>query len=174
MESPARLKFSGDRLGSPAWMGVDAPAERVVVCAGAQHAYTVAASTLLSPGDAAIAEALTSPLLIQLSHLLQLRLHGAAIDEHGLIPEALDDLCRSVKPRVLFCTPNLHDPTGAVLPEERRRQIAEIAKRHDLAIVEDDRFGFLVDSRPPPICAFAPERTLYFTCTSKCLERFTV
>ena len=47
------------------------------------------------------------------------------------------------------------------------RQIAAVARKHDIAIIENDVLGPLVEDRPPPIAAFAPERTLYVTSFTK-------
>ena len=51
-------------------------------------------------------------------------------------------------------------PSGA-------QQIAAVARRHDIAIIENDVLGPLVEDRPPPVAAFAPERTLYVTSFTK-------
>jgi DNA-binding transcriptional MocR family regulator len=55
------------------------------------------------------------------------------------------------------------------MPEERRREIARIAREHDVAIVEDDIHALLPEERPSPIATFAPERTYYLMSTSKTL-----
>src|SRR5439155_13667260 len=43
----------------------------------------------------------------------------------------------------------------------------EIARRHDVTIVEDDVFRYLADEAPPTICSLAPERTYYIQSVSK-------
>ena len=53
------------------------------------------------------------------------------------------------------------------MSEARRLAIVEVARRHDLAIIENDVLGPLVENRPPPIAALAPERTLYLTSFTK-------
>ncbi len=52
---------------------------------------------------------------------------------------------------------------------ERRQAIAEVARRHDLYIIEDDIWGQMIDSRPEPISAYAPERSFYVCSLSKCM-----
>jgi DNA-binding transcriptional MocR family regulator len=65
--------------------------------------------------------------------------------------------------------PTLQNPTGSVMPVERRRAVAEIARKHGVALVEDDTYGRLAADAPPPLATFAPERTYYLTGTSKCI-----
>src|SRR5690606_31003804 len=54
-----------------------------------------------------------------------------------------------------------------IMSAQRREALVEVAARHDIAIVENDILGPLVENRPPPIAALAPERTLYVTSFSK-------
>jgi DNA-binding transcriptional MocR family regulator len=91
------------------------------------------------------------------------------MDAHGLRPEALEDACREGGAKAVYLIPTVHNPTTAVMPEERRREIARIARAHGLAIVEDDVHGLLPRERPRPIAALAPERSYYLTSTSKTL-----
>ena len=99
--------------------------------------------------------------------LLSLRLAPVAIDEQGLLPDAVAALCRSGSVKALYTLPTLHNPTATVLPLERRRALAEIARSHGLALVEDDVYGFLLKDAPAPLATFAPERSFYITSTSK-------
>jgi DNA-binding transcriptional MocR family regulator len=55
------------------------------------------------------------------------------------------------------------------MPVERREEIAAIARAHDVALVEDDVYGFLPDSPLPPLAALAPSHAYYITSTSKSL-----
>ncbi|MCP3168630.1 MocR-like ectoine utilization transcription factor EhuR [Myxococcus qinghaiensis] len=153
------------------WMsrfGLDVEPSRIMVCSGGQHAMEVALSTLTRPGDTVLCESLTYPGLKVLASRLHLRLHGVAMDEQGLLPDALETACRTGA-KVLFCLPNLQNPTGAVMPEERRRRIATVARRHGLAVVEDDAYGLLLDKRPPPLCTLLPESGWFIAGVSKLL-----
>ena len=90
-------------------------------------------------------------------------------DEDGAIPEALDEIGPGAS--LLYLTPNFQNPTGRLLSGERRRAIAEAARRHDVWIVEDDPYGELwYDAPPPPsLRTWAPERTLRLASFSKVL-----
>jgi len=160
------------REAGAAWLarsGIAAGAERIAVTCGTQHAFHVTLLAVTQPGDTLLVEALTYPGLKTLAARLGLRLQGIAIDREGLIPESLEAACREGKPRALFIMPTLHNPTTATLSAARRAAIAEIARRHDLLIVEDDIYGFLCDEHPGPIANLAPERTFYVTSVSKSL-----
>ena len=161
-----------DRVAGAAFLkgcGLATAPEQVVATAGGQHAMFCVIGALTRPGDTLAVEALTYPGLRALASLLHLRLTPIAIDEEGLIPEALDGACRAAPVRALYTMPTLHNPTTATMPVTRREALAEVARRHDLALIEDDVYGFLLDAPLPPLAHFAPERAFYITSASKSL-----
>lgn len=150
--------------------GIDVSATQVAVSNGAQQAMLVSLAALTRPGDVVLSEQLTFYGLKSLGTHLSLRLHGVEIDEHGLVPDALDAACRQTAPKAIYCMPTLHNPTTASMPEARRREIAAICVRHGVTIVEDDIYGFLVDGAPPALASFAPDHSILLTSLSKCVS----
>src|SRR3546814_2600007 len=126
-------------------------------------------AVLAEPGEPVLAEALTYPGVLDAARLLRRPLKPVAMDEEGVIPGALDEAAAATGARTVVLVPTIQNPTATVMGAERRRAITEVARRRNLMIVEDDVYGFLLESRPPPIATFAPERTVYLTSASKCL-----
>src|SRR5262245_56565678 len=129
------------RAAGAAWLaeaGVPVDPARVLVTGGAQHAMAVVFATLTQSSDVVLAEALTYTGMKALAGTLGLRLLPVACDAQGLDPEAFEAACKRHAPKALYTMPTLQNPTGVVLPLERRRALAEIARRHGVAIVEDD------------------------------------
>lgn len=160
------------RAAGAAWIsaaGLEASAETVVVSSGIQHGMTAVLAALLEPGDLLVSEALTYPGMKALAGLLHLRLQGLAMDEQGLRPDAFEAACRASAVKALYCVPTLHNPTTAVMPEARRREIAALARLHGVTIIEDDVHGPLHASPPAPLSSFAPEASFYLRGTGKCL-----
>ncbi len=151
-------------------MGVPASEERVTFTVGVQHALTVVGSALLRPGDTLMCGELTYPGARALGQMNGLRLRPVALDEFGMVPDAVEAACRAdVAPAALYVIPNIQNPTGAVMPLERREHIAEIAASHGVLVIEDDVHGFLMEERPEPIAALIPDRTVYATSLAKAL-----
>ena len=142
-------------------------AGQVMLISGAEHGIAASLMGLTDPGDVVLVEELTWSGTRALGSLQRLSLKPVAIDEHGLIPEALDAACRASGARMLYTMPTIHNPTTVLMPAERRAEIAEIARTHGLTIVEDDVYGMLAADAPPPISAYAPERSIYITSGSK-------
>jgi DNA-binding transcriptional MocR family regulator len=149
--------------------GVESSPEHVVLACGAQHAIFAALMALTGPGDLILVEALTYAPVRAMAGRLGLKVASVALDAGGLVPEDLDRLCREGAPKVLYLTPTLQTPTGRTLSQDRRRQIAEIAHRHGLLLIEDDVFGMLYPAAPAPIVETLPDQTVYITGVSKCL-----
>lgn len=158
------------RAAGARWIARSVPGadpERIVITCGAQHAMSVAFAALTKPGDTVLTEELTYPGMKSVASLLHLRLRGVAMDAEGIIPEMLDAACRSGSARALYCMPTIHNPTGALMPERRRRRLLEVAAKHNLMIVEDEIYSFLAGEAPPALAALAPDRVLHITSVSK-------
>lgn len=147
--------------------GLHADPEDVIVSSGGQHGMTAVLGGILRPGDLVVTETLTYPGLKSLANLMHVRLNGLAMDRQGVRPDSFEAACRAGGVKALYCVPTLHNPTSAVLPEERRRAIAAIARDHDVLVVEDDVHGRLLENGPRPLSTFAPERSVYLTGTAK-------
>jgi DNA-binding transcriptional MocR family regulator len=160
------------RTAAAKWLrrlGCQATEQQVLICAGAQHAVHTVFSTLLEPGDLVACEQLTYPGVKTLAAALRLRLRGLPMDHHGLSPEAFEAACREERVRMLYAVPTLHPATGALMPAARREAIAEIARRHDVIVVEDDDDSDLLGDAPPLLTQFCPERAVLIADIAKAL-----
>jgi DNA-binding transcriptional MocR family regulator len=89
------------------------------------------------------------------------------MDDEGLTPDALARAARDSGARAAYVLP-LQNPTGRLMGETRRREIALTARRLDLTLVEDDLFaGHITALGLAPIAAHAPERVYYASGLSK-------
>lgn len=162
--------LSRHRAAGGKWIarsGVEAPPDRVVVTNGAQHGMYAVFAAITRADDVVLSETFTYPGMTELADHLGIRLQPVAMDEDGLLPDALEEACRLHRPRAVYLMANLHNPTTAVMPADRRRAIADIARRHEVFLVDDDVYGFLVPERPPSLAHFAPEITFHVTSLSK-------
>jgi DNA-binding transcriptional MocR family regulator len=103
-----------------------------------------------------------------LGNHLHVVLQPVAMDGEGLLPDALEDAALESGGRVLYCMPSGQNPTGRVMSRKRRQELARVATRLNLTVVEDDAYGFLFEGQRP-LCTLVPERTFYLTSMSKSL-----
>lgn len=158
------------RAAGAAWIGrrgLEVRTDTVLLTSGAEHAIAAALMALADPGDTVLVEELTWSGTRALASLLRLVLKPVPMDGEGVLPDAFEAACRTSGARLFYCMPTIHNPTTAVIPAARRQALAEIARAHDITIIEDDVYGFLAEGAPPPLAAYAPERTIYITAASK-------
>lgn len=91
------------------------------------------------------------------------------IDEHGIVPAALEAACRRHGAQVLCLTTEAQNPTTGRMPVKRRQEIAEIARAYDLQVLEDDCYS-VAASDIPSLRALAPERVWLVGSVSKTLS----
>ena len=162
--------FLEHRAAAARWIGgvgLEAAPERTIITGGAHQAIVVAFAALARPGDRVLIESLTYAGVCHVAERCGVRLHGLAMDDEGLLPDALDAACRADGARLLFVNPTAHNPTTATMSRARREAIVALARQHDLIVIEDDVYGRLPAERPPPLAALAPERTVYIGSAAK-------
>lgn len=146
--------------------GFDAHPDTIIQCNGGQHGISLAFSAFCEPGGVILCESSTFYGARMAADHLGMTLHGVAMDDEGLLPEALERAAMETGSRVLFTIPTLQNPTTRTLSAPRRAAIAAIARKHDLIILEDDAYHAYGDGLPA-IARYAPERTLYLASISK-------
>jgi DNA-binding transcriptional MocR family regulator len=157
------------RAAGAAWVGRNTDPSRVVVTAGTQHAILLAFAATARAGDTILTESVTYHGARAIASMLGIRLEPLPLDRYGIVPDAFERAVRGRGPKVLYTIPSLHNPTGIVFPEKRRRELASVAAKHGVTIIEDDVCGFLLETTLPPIASFAPDRTIFLTGLGKAL-----
>ncbi|NEX45602.1 PLP-dependent aminotransferase family protein [Pseudotabrizicola algicola] len=170
MAAPSALSFRPNmvmpfhRAVAADWLmrqGVPADQAGIAVTNGATPAITAAVMAVVPPGAGLAAAALTHHTMKPLCSYLGLHLEGVAIDGAGMLPAALDDLARKGAVRAVYVQPNIINPLAVMMPESRRAELVAVARRHDLAIIENDILNVMIPDRVATFAALAPERTLY-------------
>ncbi|MDF3837463.1 PLP-dependent aminotransferase family protein [Cupriavidus basilensis] len=161
-----------DREAAASWFSLDgAPiaAADIMVCGGSQHALSVVLAALVTARDLVAVESLTYPGFKSAAKLLGIPLAGVQMDAAGIVPESLDAVCRqhAGRVRLVYTMPTVHNPTGAVMPLERRLALIEVARRHGLLLVDDSVYGFLEASPPPSLRSLAPDCVIEIHSLSK-------
>jgi DNA-binding transcriptional MocR family regulator len=157
------------RDAGAAWVrraGVRAQPGDILVTSGSQNALACCLLALFAPGDSLAVEELTFPGLKTLARMQNIRLIPVAMDENGILPDALEQACRRERPRGVFLMPDFQNPTTGSLPHERRLDIARIVERFNLILIEDDAYGHTA-GRHKALSSLAPEHAIYLGGTSK-------
>ncbi|MFH9739537.1 PLP-dependent aminotransferase family protein [Streptomyces roseolus] len=125
----------------------------VLITAGGQSALTTALRALAPPGTPVLVESPTYPGMLAVARAAGLRPVPVPTDADGVRTDLLEAAFRATGARVLVCQPLFQNPTGAVLPPERRREVVRIARAAGAFVVEDDFARRLVHEDAPPLPA---------------------
>jgi DNA-binding transcriptional MocR family regulator len=160
-----------DRRLAAAWLRPrlgEAGSERILVYPGSQAAIFNILLMHVKAGDTVLTEVLTFPGFRAAAEKLGVRLAGVAMDAQGAVPDALAKAIRQRKPKAVYLTPTMHNPTTATMGKARRKEIAEVLRKSKTLLIEDDAYGAL-DPSQQPLAALLPEQTFLSVSLSKCL-----
>ncbi|MGR5078336.1 aminotransferase-like domain-containing protein [Photobacterium swingsii] len=146
---------------------IDVHIENIMWTYGGQHGLSLVINSLSRPKDKILAEELCYPQFKEACKLAERKTVGVKIDNKGLIPEDLMLKCKRHRPKLLYLTPNVQNPTGVQLTEERRLKIINICRAYDVIIIEDDVLFCPFQLRKTPIFKMAPDITVYIGSFSK-------
>ncbi|TCO77463.1 LysE type translocator [Marinisporobacter balticus] len=128
--------------------GVDVSPDCILIVSGALQALQLISIGILQPGSTIFVE---KPSYIKSLSVFQstgMKLTGLSMDEYGI---RVNEIKRSNKNTTLLYTiPTFHNPTGIIMPEERRNKIITICEKERVPIIEDDVYRELwLDELPP-------------------------
>ncbi|MBE7638014.1 aminotransferase class I/II-fold pyridoxal phosphate-dependent enzyme [Sneathiella sp. P13V-1] len=141
--------------------------EEVMVTQGAQSALFVTLGALTKPGDAIATECLGYPGIKAAAHALKLKVIPIAMDKDGMCPTALDQAISRSHITAIVTVPTNQNPTGVTVPALRRHLILDLAKRHDLPVIEDGVYSPFHEGKEPTYRELDPEQAIYLTSFSK-------
>ncbi|WP_227267966.1 aminotransferase-like domain-containing protein [Roseobacter weihaiensis] len=141
----------------------------VVLSHGGQNGlHLILQSVLQGRRPTILIEEIAYPGFRRAAELLRAEVVPVAMDDQGVIPEALSQAADAHDAQVFCTSPEIHNPTGGFTPVARREALVRVARQHDLQIVEDDCYRMGVD-RAPTYRMLAPERGWYVSSLAKTL-----
>jgi 2-aminoadipate transaminase len=122
--------------------------EDVIVTTGGQQAIDLVCKTLVDPGDAVICEAPTYPGAVPVFCSYQADVAQIDCDEDGMRIDLLEARLEQLagegrRPKFIYVVPSFQNPSGVTMALDRRQRLVELARTHELLVVEDNPYGLL-------------------------------
>ena len=142
--------------------------DRLFVTNGSLQGFVFLAERL-APGRRVLVERPTYDRPLKILRGLGAEIVPLACDEEGLDPDALERELAAGDAAFLYVIPTFQNPSGRTLGLERRRRIVELAREHDLLVLEDDPYGLVrFEGEPlPSLFELSGGHTAYSSSFSK-------
>ncbi|WP_274034221.1 aminotransferase-like domain-containing protein [Streptomyces sp. MMBL 11-1] len=164
--TPAAREAAADLLTRGRWRP---DPERILFAGNGRQALSAAVAALTRPGARLGVEEFTYPVLKSIAARLGVTLVPLAIDEDGLVPEAVEEAHRADPLHAVYVQPVLHNPLSLTMPARRLDHLADVLLTSGISAVEDAVWAFLRDDLPP-LASRAAERTVLVDSLSKRLS----
>ena len=151
--------------------------EDVLITSGSGQAIDLVNGLLLDRGDTVVLEEFTYGGALTKLKRLGANIIGAPLDDEGLKIDALgrifEDLGRKrIVPKYVYTIPTVQNPTGSILPRERREALLALTRKHGVPVFEDECYADLTwdgTTGPPSLYAMDPQQVIHIGSFSKTL-----
>ncbi len=140
--------------------GLPTTPEQIMVVPGALAGVAIAARAVVARGDRVVTESPTYPNAIATLTHCGARLMGVDALRDGADPEGLTTTLRQVAPRVAYLIPDFHNPTGVLLGDGGRAEVADaLGRSRTTAIIDESMVALALDGQvmPAPFAAHSPD-----------------
>ena len=124
-------------------MGLDFDASEIIITNGSQQALDMFSAVMLDPGDELMVENPTYLAALQTFHLYDPKILPIDLTVNGVDCEMLEKTLAEHAPKFMYIIPNFQNPTGLTYTEETRAKAAEIFKKTNCMVLEDNPYGEL-------------------------------
>jgi len=157
--------------------GLAVSRDDVLITSGSLQGLDLVNDLLLAPGDTVLVEELSYGGAISRVKAKGVQAIPLPLDEGGIridaLSNALDALkAKGVTPKYIYTIPTIQNPTGSILPLDRREALLKLARAHGVPVFEDECYADLVwagIAAPPALYAMDPAQVIHIGSFSKTL-----
>lgn len=152
---------------------VDSELDNVLVTTGSEQALDLVGKAFVDPGDTVLVEQPTYLCALDVFRSYGANFASVEMDEDGMKMDALEEALKAnPNTKLMYTVPNFQNPTGRTMTEERRKQLAELAEKYDVYVLEDNPYGEIrfAGQHVPAVKSFDKSgHVLYMSTFSKTL-----
>lgn len=146
--------------------------ENILITTGSQQALDLIGKIFINPSDPILIERPGYLGAIQAFSLYEPFVIGIPLEDDGLDIVALKNTLSKTNPKFLYSNPTFQNPTGKTLSIEKRNRLAEVLRRENCILIEDNPYGEIrfESEAIPSVQSLYPERTISIGTFSKTLS----
>jgi DNA-binding transcriptional MocR family regulator len=136
--------------------GLQTVEEEILITGGAQQAISLLAGAYVEPGAVVVLEDPTFPGAVDAFRTAGARILTVPVHEAGADIRLLTATITQGTVRAVYLMPTFHNPTGSVMPENAKRELARLSRTSGIPIIEDNTLADLAIGcdLPPPVAAY--------------------
>jgi GntR family transcriptional regulator/MocR family aminotransferase len=147
--------------------GLKVTSDNILITRGTVMGLYLSCTAFLQPGDIAVVGELNYNGANMNFLQAGAKLLKIPVDEHGIVVEALADICRTQRVRIVYVTSHHFYPTTTALRADRRIELLRLAEQYGFIIFEDDYdYDFHYLSKPLLPLASADKAGMVLYCGS--------
>lgn len=125
-------------------LGTSVTEENIMITHGSQQALDLTGKVFLDEGDIVLCESPTYLAAITAFSAYGCKFIEIETDDDGIVMQSLESILkRESLAKLLYVIPNFQNPTGRTWSLERRKQLAELAAKYDIMVMEDNPYSEL-------------------------------
>ena len=125
-------------------LGTSFDSDNVLITHGSQQALDLTGKVFLDEGDIVLCESPTYLAAISAFRAYGCEFIEVPTDTEGMIIDELEKLLQNTKKiKLIYVIPDFQNPTGRTWNYERRKQLAVLALKHGVIVIEDNPYGEL-------------------------------
>jgi 2-aminoadipate transaminase len=118
--------------------------ENILITTGAQEVMDLVAKVLVDPDDIILVESPTFTGALSSFAPYRPKYKAIKTDDNGVVPDHIESLLKKYKNiKLIYLIPNFQNPTGTTISLERRKQIARLAEKYKVFVLEDDPYRLI-------------------------------
>lgn len=151
---------------------LDIPCDEILITSGSQQALDFISKTFLDPNDSVIVEEPSYLGALQTFSSYEADFLTVELHEDGIDCEILEQKLIQYNPKLIYIIPNFQNPSGVSYSEDNRIRFAEIIKRFNVIVIEDDPYGelYFTDDKRTHLKALVPDQTILMGSFSKTIS----
>ena len=131
--------------------GLPTGEEEILVTGGAQQAVSLLAGYHAGPGDMVVVEDPTFPGALDALRAAGSRILSVPVCDASTSAEIIASTISGNPIRAVYVMPTFHNPTGGMMPEPVRRELARLARSSGVTVIEDNTLADLAFGGEPPL-----------------------
>lgn len=150
---PPLREFVAEKLARD--RGIHVSTDDLILGDGSGEPIDMLCQILLNPGDVVFTDDFVYSGTLNTFRRYQAEIHGIPSDHSGMLPDVLEFAIQQVlgegkRPKLIYLIPSYQNPQGWTMPQGRRLEMLDIARRSNIPILEDDCYADLRYSGDSP------------------------